>query len=273
MRCPRARADQPRRNCRSGVLHPPLALRIALQLCDRTMGIEPHGTGGQHDPAEPFGPARRVALHAKVKRRLAAVGASDRKRGLGAISRAPARRQPRGGVVLERVRGGKDQRAIARDRSQNSVDEPRERRAGRLGPRGSDGQIDGRMIGGVKEKKLGGPDDKCPFQRSASPRQALFEPVCERLADRSEPTKRNGCDRAREHPVTRVETRIAQRQIGGEALFERPSRCHRLCDRSRCGHPRRQPRRRGLGGACAGSRVSALLSDQTRLASNRFPLR
>ena len=114
-RCPGSRAEKPRRKRCGGVLHPPFALRIAFELGDREMRIEAHRACRENDAAEPLRPACGIALDAEVERRLAAVRGGDRARRFVAVSRAPARREPMRRVVVERVRGGEDSRAIARD--------------------------------------------------------------------------------------------------------------------------------------------------------------
>ncbi len=109
------RAEKPRRQRGGGVLHPPFALRIAFELGDREMRIEAHRACRENDAAEALGPACGIALDAEVERRLAAVRRGDGARRFVAVSRAPARREPVRRVVVERVRGGEDGRAIARD--------------------------------------------------------------------------------------------------------------------------------------------------------------
>ena len=56
---PGATAEEPRRQRGGGVLHPPFALGVALELGDRRMRVEAHRAGRQHDAAEPLRPAGR----------------------------------------------------------------------------------------------------------------------------------------------------------------------------------------------------------------------
>ncbi len=87
------------------------------------------------------------------------------------------------------------------------------------------------------------------------------------FADGSEPSERDGRDRARERPVARVDAGIAKRQIRGESLVEGTRQGHGFGDRARRRHPRGQARRGRFGRMRAGPVKSALLSSQTRLVS------
>src|SRR5208337_5582178 len=75
-------------------------------------------------------------------------------------------------------------------------------------------------------------------------------------------------DRARQSRVARIETRVAQREVGGEALLERPRMGHRLHDRARRGDAGGHAGWRRLGRGGAPAVVSALPPSQPRLASN-----
>ena len=72
-----AGVEKPRRQGCGGVLHPPLAFRVAVEIDDGLVRIETHRAGRQNEPAEPLGPAGRVALDADVERRLGPMGGGD----------------------------------------------------------------------------------------------------------------------------------------------------------------------------------------------------
>ena len=55
--------EQPCRQCRGGVLHPPAAVGVARKLRHRAVHDRPHRSGRQHLPAERGGPVLGVALH------------------------------------------------------------------------------------------------------------------------------------------------------------------------------------------------------------------
>ena len=250
-RMPGARVEQPRRQRGGGVLHPPFALRVAFELGDGRMGVEPHRAGRQHDPAEPLRPALGVALDAEVERRL---GSDARRR-----SRAPSPRRrsrasaPRARAACrrraDRRRRGSP-RARARSPRSTALTRPANGALAGLRPRRPHREIDGGMVGRVEEEDLRRADDQRPFEHAAALRHALVEPLRERLADRAEPAERDGRDRARERRVARIEARVAQREVGGEALVER-ARPWSPPRRSRA------PPRRGRSGPAAEARARA----------------
>ncbi len=87
-------AEQPRRQRRRGVLHPPGAFGETGQRGHRAMRDRAHDAGRQHAAVEPRGPEFRIALHREIERRLGAVGGRDGVRGLRAVGLDPARHQP-----------------------------------------------------------------------------------------------------------------------------------------------------------------------------------
>ena len=145
------------------------------------MGVETHEAGRQHDPAEALPPTGRVALDADVERRLQSRALGDGARRALAIGRAPALGEPGGRIVVERIGTRQDQIAVAGDRAQHRVGEPRERRAGRIGARRLDREVDGRMIGDIEKQDLRRGDDEHPFERAAALRHPLFHPPRQRL--------------------------------------------------------------------------------------------
>ena len=142
---------------------------------------------------------------------------------------------------------------------------PGEGRAAGVGPRGPHGEIDRGVVRRFQEEELGGAGDERPFQRPASPRHALFQPLADGFADGSEPSEGDGRDRARQRPVARIDAGIAKRQIRGEALIEGTRQRHGFGDRARRRHPRGHARRGRFDRMRAGPVKSALLSSQTRL--------
>ena len=168
----------------------------------------------------------------------------------------------------KRIGGGEDRLAVARDAAQHRVDEPGERGARGVRPRRPHGEIDRRVIGRVEKEDLRRAGNQRPFQHAAALRHALVELLRQRLADRAEPSEGDGGDRAGERRIARIEAGVAQRQVGGEALLERARLGHRLHDRSRRRHACDHAGRRRLGRIGPAGEESALLSSQTRLASN-----
>ena len=69
-RSPRDVAEQPRRQRRRRVLHPPGALGKARQRGDGAMRDRAHRAGRQHAAAEPRRPQFGIALHRQIERRL-----------------------------------------------------------------------------------------------------------------------------------------------------------------------------------------------------------
>ena len=118
------------------------------------MGVESHRAGRQHDSAEPSGPAGGIALDGEVERRLEAVRAGDGARRRFAVGRDPARREPRGRIVPERIGARQNCFAVTGDRTQHRIGERRERRARSVGPNSLDREIDRGVIGDVEKQDL-----------------------------------------------------------------------------------------------------------------------
>ena len=266
--CAGVRLDQACRQGGGGVLHPPLALGVALEFGDGFVGVEADRAGRQHDPAKPFRPDFRVALDADVERRLASVGRGDCLRRRLAERLAPPGREPGRRVVVERIGDGQDHLPVARDAAQDRVDEAGEGSARRVRPRRPHREVDRRVVGRVEEEDLRRTSDERPLQHAAALRHALVQLLRQRLADGAEPAKGDSGDRAGERRIAWIETDVAQRQVGGEAFLERPRLRHGLHDRPRRRYARNHAGRRRLGRVGPADLKSALLSSQTRLASN-----
>ena len=194
---------------------------------------------------------------------------SDGARRALAIGRAPALGEPGRRIVIERIGACQDQVAVAGDRAQHGVGKRRERRAGRIGARPLDREVDGRMIGRIEKQDLRRGDDERPFEGAAALRHPLFHPPRQCLADRAEPAKRDRRDRARQRPVAGVEAARAQREIGGEPLLERARKGERFGDRARRRDPRRHARRRRRRSLRTPGVKPARLSRQTILTTNQ----
>ncbi len=82
-------AEEPRRDGRGGVLHPPGAFGIARQAGDRTAGDAPQRAGRQDLRLEQIGPALLVAAHREVERRLLEMRRGNGVAGLLAIGARP----------------------------------------------------------------------------------------------------------------------------------------------------------------------------------------
>ena len=89
---------------------------------------------------------------------------SDGARRALAIGRAPALGEPGGRIVVERIGACQDQVAVASDRAQHCVGKRREWRAGRIGARRLDREVDGRMIGRIEKEDLRRGDDERPLE-------------------------------------------------------------------------------------------------------------
>ena len=233
------------------------------------MRVEAHRAGRQDDSAKPLRPAGGVALDAEVERRLRAVRRRDGAGDALAIGRAPALGEPGGRIVVERIGTRPECR---HDRARlRAAPHWRARRMGRWPAQRArlDREVDRRMVGRVEKQDLRRGDDQRPFQRAAALGHAFFQPPRQRLADRAEPAKRDGGDRARQRPVARVEAAPMQRKVGGEPLIERTRQSQGFGDGARRGDPRRHARRRRGRRFRTARMKSARLSRQTSLASNQ----
>ena len=212
-------AEQPRRQRRRGVLHPPCAFGKTGQRGDRAMRDRAHRAGRQHAAAELCRPDFRVALHREIERRLVAVGGGDGVRGRRAVSRGPARHQPVGRVERRQCRARRAVRAFARDAPQHRVDQAGKARRVPVGLRQPHRKIDGGVIGHVEKQDLRGAEKQRGLDARRLRRQAAFEQRPMQMAQGAEPAQHGRDQRARERAVAILERGELARRV--EQLVER----------------------------------------------------
>ena len=240
------RTEEPRRQCGGGILHPPFAIRVTGQRLDRPRGNEPHGPVREHDAAEPFRPALRIALHGQVEAGLDEVRARDLAGSHFAVGRGPSRKEPVRRVDALGVVCGEKGIALTRQAAKHAVDQRLEMAGMAVGLGiGHGGRHRG--IGGHVEKedlRRRGFEDRC--EPAGSRRHTPFHQAMQRGKDLPAAAERGGDDRARQRPVARLQS--AKRRIAGHEI-EQPverSAVENALQKPRCRASRRDP---GVGWA------------------------
>ncbi len=179
----------------------------------------------------------------------------DGLRALFAIGLAPARGEPRRGIVIERRGAGEIVLALAREIAQHAIDERGIGRRLRVEPRHPHGKIDGRVIRHVEKQNLRGRRGEAPFDLRRRARQAAVEQIRQSISYRAETAQRGGDDRARQGKVARIEPADArQAGAGSKKLVEHMAIGDDIPQYRRCGYPggKAGDRHRLLARECGG---------------------
>src|SRR5664279_1375295 len=147
------------------------------------------------------------------------MGARDRMRRVIAVGFAPACREPRRRIVLQRIAFEEYFLAGSYEIAQDTIDESRIRRVFRLKPGRADGKIDGSMIGNVEKENLGRRRDQGPFEVNGLARQAFFYKRCQGGADCAKPAQCDGDDRACQGDVARFQAAQPRENRGARKTF------------------------------------------------------
>src|SRR5262249_20520200 len=128
------------------------------------MRSKPQRTCRQDDRAKLFGPTGSAGWYREIENRLLAMGSSNGTRLALAVILPPARCEPFGRMVIERVAFFEDGFARANEIAQHAVNEGSKRGCFRLKARRADGEIDGGVVWNVQKKNLRGCRDQRPFE-------------------------------------------------------------------------------------------------------------
>ncbi len=150
-----------------------------------------------------------IVLHRQIERGFLPVGEGDRARGLRAVGPHPARHQPLRRIERDRVDGGEELRALARDAPQHRVDQAGIARRASVGLHQAYRKVDGGVVGGFEPQDLRGADEQDGFD----PRRVggKLEPVAEEMAQRTEPAQHHRHQGAHQRAVAmrkRCEIRV-----------------------------------------------------------------